>query len=113
MELIHDLLVLLHLVGFAALFGGAFVQLKGPARLVNAAMVHGALTQLVTGLLLVGLAEMGDGQVNHLKVGIKLAVLVVIALLVFTNRRKEALPDGQFWAILGLTLANTAVAVLV
>ena len=55
----------------------------------------------------------GDGQVNHLKVGIKLAVLVVIAVLVFTNRRKEALPDGQFWAILGLTLANTAVAVLV
>ena len=84
-----------------------------PVRLVNAAMVHGALTQLVTGLLLVGLAEMGDGQVNHLKVGIKLAVLVVIAVLVFTNRRKEALPDGQFWAILGLTLANTAVAVLV
>lgn len=113
MELIHDLLVLLHLVGFAALFGGAFVQLKGPTRLVNAAMVHGALTQLVTGLLLVGLAEMGDAPVNHLKVGIKLAVLVVIAVLVFTNRRKEALPDGQFWAILGLTLANTAVAVLV
>ena len=57
MELIHDLLVLLHLVGFAALFGGAFVQVKGPSRAVNAAMVHGVLTQLITGLLLVGLAD--------------------------------------------------------
>lgn len=113
MELIHGLLVLLHLVGFAALFGGAFVQIKGPSRTVNAAMVHGSLTQLVTGVLLVGLAEMGDGDVNHVKIAVKLTVLVVIAVLVFMNRRKEALPDGQFWSILGLTLVNTAVAVLV
>lgn len=76
-------------------------------------MVHGSLTQLVTGILLVGLAEMGDGDVNHVKIAVKLTVLVVIAVLVFMNRRKEALPDGQFWSILGLTLVNTAVAVLV
>ncbi len=56
---------------------------------------------------------MGDGPVNHVKIGVKLPVLVVIAVLVFMNRRKEALPDGQFWSILGLTLVNTAVAVLV
>ncbi|MBB1514083.1 hypothetical protein [Tessaracoccus sp. MC1627] len=113
MELIHDVLVLLHFVGFAALFGGAFVQVKGPSRAVNAAMVHGVLTQLVTGLLLVGLAEMGDGEVNHLKVGIKLAVVVVIAVFVFMNRKKETLSDGQFWGILGLTLLNVVVAVFV
>lgn len=113
MELIHDLLLLLHFVGFAALFGGAFVQVKGPSRVVNAAMVHGVLTQLVTGLLLVGLAEMGDGEVNHVKVGIKLAVLVAVAVLVFMNRKKDALGGAQFWSIFGLTLVNTAVAVLV
>jgi hypothetical protein len=113
MELIHGILVLLHLVGFASLFGGAFVQIKGPSRSVNAAMVHGALTQLVTGVLLVGLAEMADVDVNHIKIAVKLTLLVVIAVLVFMNRRKESLPDAQFWAILGLTLVNTAVAVLV
>ena len=113
MELIHDVLVLLHFVGFAALFGGAFVQVKGPSRAVNAAMVHGVLTQLITGLLLVGLAEMGDAEVNHLKVGIKLAVVVVIAVFVFMNRKKETLSDGQFWGILGLTLLNVVVAVFV
>lgn len=113
MDLIRDLLVLLHFVGFGALFGGAFVQVKGPSRVVNAAMVHGAITQLVTGVLLVGMAEMADEQVNHLKVGIKLAIMVAVGVLVFVNRRKDALGAAQFWSILGLTLVNTAVAVLV
>lgn len=113
MEFLRDLLVLVHFVGFAALFGGAFVQVKGPGRVVNAAMVHGALTQLVTGLLLVGLAEMGDADVNHMKVGIKLVVLLVVGALVFLGRRRDPLPAGWFWGILGLTLLNAAVAVFV
>ncbi|MHA6511165.1 hypothetical protein [Tessaracoccus sp. Z1128] len=113
MDILRDLLLLLHFVGFAALFGGAFVQIKGPGRSVNAAMVHGVLTQLVTGLLLVGIAEMGDADVNQVKVGIKLAVVVVIAALVFVNRRKRALSDAQFWGIFGLTFVNAAVAVFV
>lgn len=111
MEIVSHLVLLLHFVGFAALFGGAFVQLKGPTRSVNAAMLHGAITQLVTGLLLVGFLEMGDGSVNHAKVAVKAVVLIVIFVLVLVNRKKQELPSGQFWAILGLTLANAAVAV--
>ncbi len=114
MEIVHDLLLLLHFVGFAALFGGAFVQIKGPVRVVNSAMVHGALTQLVTGLLLVGLGEMNpDVDVNHVKIGIKLAVLIVVTVLVFMGRKRDPLPGGWFWAIGGLTLANAAIAVFV
>jgi FtsH-binding integral membrane protein len=111
MDLLHSLLVLLHLVGFAALFGGAFVQLKASPRVVNTAMLHGAYTQVVTGLLLVGLAEMGDGPVNHAKIAVKTLVLVAILVLILTNRRREAVPNGAFWGIFGLTLANAAVAV--
>lgn len=111
MEIVHNLVLLLHFVGFAALFGGAFVQMKGPVRTVNPAILHGAITQLVTGVLLVGFLEMGDGDVNHMKVGLKLAVLVVIFALVLMNRKKDNIPAGQFWAIFGLTLANAAIAV--
>lgn len=111
MEILHNLLVLLHFVGFAALFGGAFVQMKGPTRVVNPAMFHGALTQLVTGLLLVGLAEMGDGSVNNVKIGVKLVVLIVIMVLVVMNRKKDNVAAGAFWSILALTLANAAIAV--
>ena len=111
MDIVHNLFVFLHLVGFAALFGGAFVQMKGPKRIVNPAMFHGALTQLVTGIVLVVIDEMGPEPVNHMKIGIKLLVLIVIMVLVILNRKKSRVPDGAFWAIFGLTLANAAIAV--
>ena len=111
MDILYNVFVLLHFVGFAALFGGAFVQMKGPQRIVNAAMFHGALTQIVTGIVLLGLLEMGDDPVNHMKLGIKFLVLVVITVLVIMNRKKDNVGNGAFWAIFGLTLANAAIAV--
>ncbi len=111
MDILYNVFVLLHFIGFAALFGGAFVQMKGPRRIVNAAMFHGALTQIVTGIVLLGLLEMGDDPVNHMKLGIKFLVLVVITVLVIMNRKKDNAPNGAFWAIFGLTLANAAIAV--
>lgn len=117
MEILRDVFLLLHLVGFAALFGGAFVQLRSDRRVVNAAMLHGSLTQLVTGLVLVGTAEMramsSDMQVNHLKIGVKVLVLLVILVLVLTGRKKEQLSGGVYWAIFSLALLDAAVAVFV
>lgn len=110
-DITYNIFVLLHFVGFAALFGGAFTQVKGPKRIVNPAMFHGALTQLVTGIVLVVMGEFSDYDVNHMKIGIKLLVLIVIMVLVLMNRKKTNVPNGTFWAIFGLTLANAAIAV--
>jgi hypothetical protein len=49
MSFLHDVLALLHLVGFAALFCGFFTQLRAAQPVITMAMLHGALTQLVTG----------------------------------------------------------------
>jgi hypothetical protein len=78
-------------------------------------MFHGALTQLVTGLLLVGMAEtlVEDEEVNHMKVGLKLLILLVITGLVWANRKKDSIPTGLWAAIGGLTLANVVIAVFV
>ena len=114
MEFLFNLALLFHFIGFAALFGGAFVQAKGPRRIINPAMFHGALTMLVTGLLLVGVWELGsfrDGDPNHLKIGIKFLVLVGVFVFVLINRKKDNVPAGQFWAIAGLTALNAAIAV--
>lgn len=111
MDLVRDLLVFLHFIGLAALFGGLFTQLKSAPRVVNAAMWHGALTQVVTGLLLVGVLEMDDADVNNAKIGVKLVVALVIAALILVNRKKQTLPDGLFFGLLGLTALNIAVAV--
>ncbi|NLE97877.1 MAG: hypothetical protein GX596_07805 [Propionibacterium sp.] len=113
MEFLRLLLLLLHLVGFAALFGGAFVQLKGPKRVINPAMWHGALTMLVSGLLLVGALEMGGADVNHMKIGIKLVVMIAVFVMVLLQRKKEAVSPGMFFAIFGLTFVNAAIAVFV
>lgn len=113
MEILRDVLLLLHLIGFAALFGGAFVQLKSPMRSINPAMWHGALTMLVSGLLLVAVNEMRDADLNHVKVGIKLVVLLVIFGCVLAQRSKEQVSNGIFFTIFGLTFLNAAIAVFV
>lgn len=111
MDLLRDALLFLHFIGLAALFGGLFVQVKARPRVVNSAMFHGILTQLVTGLLLVGVLEAGDDEVDNVKVGVKLLVALVIGALVLVNRKKQALPDGLYLGLMGLTALNIAVAV--
>jgi hypothetical protein len=111
MEILRDVLVFLHFIGLAALFGGLFVQLKADPRVVNNAMLHGVLTQLVTGLLLVGILEGLDEEVNNAKIGVKLVVALVIAVLVFANRKKPAIPNGLYVGLLALTVLNIGIAV--
>jgi hypothetical protein len=113
MDLVKDVLVFLHFIGFAALFGGLFVQVKSSPRVVNNAMFHGILTQLVTGLAIVGVLEADAADVNHAKVGVKLLVALVIGVLIFVNRKRESLANGLFFGLLGLTALNVAVAVFV
>ncbi len=111
MDFVHDLLLFFHFIGLAALFGGLFVQVKADPRVVNNAMLHGILTQLVTGVLLVGVLEADDAaEVNHAKIGVKLVIALVIGVLVWANRRKT-LANGLYLGLLGLTVLNIAVAV--
>ena len=111
METVRDALLVIHLLGMAALFGGAFVQIKDEVVVVNAAMLHGALTQVVSGILLVGVIEGQDDPIDHTKVAVKFAVALVIALLCWVNRRKESIPRGLFYAIIVLTVVNICIAV--
>ncbi|MFM8895608.1 MAG: hypothetical protein ACKOE2_09595 [Actinomycetales bacterium] len=114
MQIVYDLLVILHFIGLASLLGGFLVQMSSAEKGVNPAMLHGALTQLVTGLLMVGLIESGavDEEANMTKISVKLAIAVIITVLAFVGRRKQP-PQVALWAIIGaLTLVNVAIAVL-
>ncbi|MDH4354283.1 MAG: hypothetical protein OEW41_09910 [Actinomycetota bacterium] len=111
MELVEKSLLVLHFVGLASLLGGFLVQARSRPRQVNPAMFHGALTQLVTGLLLVGVLQGMDEPVNNAKIGVKLLVLALILALVVANRKKDAVPDGVWGAIGGLTVLNIVLAV--
>ena len=112
MQIAYQILVLLHLIGFAALFGGVLVQLRSKEPEVNAAMLYGSLTLLITGLALVWLEELGPDPVNYLKIATKLVVTALIVLLVLKNRKFAAIPRGLWGLIGGLTLTTAVVAVL-
>lgn len=114
MEIVRDVFLVLHFVGLASLLGGFLVQMKPRTKVVNAAMLHGALTQLVTGVGLVGLAyALGNGDdVDNAKIGVKLLVLLVIGALVLLGRRRDNVSTGVWGAIGGLTLLNIVVAVV-
>jgi hypothetical protein len=110
-DFLEKALLFVHLVGMAALLGGGLVQVRAPSRRVSRAMVDGALTQVVSGLLLVGVLEGQDEDVDNAKIAVKFAVGLVVAVLVWINRRKAEIPTGLFVGIVALTLSNVAVAV--
>jgi hypothetical protein len=107
MEILKHFLEFLHFLGFSGLIGGALAQIRAPEKTVSRVMMDGAWTQLATGLLLVGVNE---PDVNHAKVGIKLLALLVIVYFLFTNRKKK-LENNAFFAVLGLSIFNMALAI--
>ncbi|MEU0392850.1 hypothetical protein ABZ208_08780 [Streptomyces sp. NPDC006208] len=115
MDVLINVFVALHIIGIASLLGGFLTQMKamgaGTARFTPA-MLHGALTMLITGVALVGLNQADDQPVNNLKIGIKLAVLVVILALVYVKRDEEKVDKAVFGAVGGLTVANIFIATL-
>jgi hypothetical protein len=112
MDVAYNLILIVHFIGLASVVGGFLVQMKSAEKGVNPAMWHGALTQLVTGVLLVGLAEMQDFDVDHAKIGVKLVVTIVITVLAFIGRKKP-LPQVGLWGAIGaLSIANIVIAVL-
>ena len=111
MEFLNNLLLVIHLLGMAALFGGAFVQIRDSVKVVNTSMLYGAITQVVSGILLVGVLEGRDEPVDHTKIGVKLAVALIVGLLCWANRAKDKVPDGVFFGVVLLTVANVCIAV--
>ena len=112
MEIAGRLVVLVHLIGFAALLGGLLVQLRSAYPEVNAAMLLGAWTELLSGVALVALLVAGHGDVPYAQLSVKLVLTLVLVLLVGVNRKFSSIPRG-LWALLtALSLINAGVSVL-
>lgn len=115
MNFLYNLLVVLHFIGLASLIGGWLVQMRARGeRHISLAMLHGVLTLLVTGILLVGLAsgvETLDRDVDNMRALVKLVVALVVAVLVWVNRRRQSIPDGLYFVIGLLSIANVVIAV--
>lgn len=121
MELLYNVFTVLHFVGWAIVLGGYLASLRTPG--LYRGVFHGAATALVAGILMVGVAEMGevwgDDGPSMAKIGVKLTVALVITVLAFVAKRQGSKADngtgavnpGLKHAIGALTLVNIVVAV--
>jgi hypothetical protein len=113
MEILKNVILALHIIGVAALLGGVLYQIRaireGTARVLPA-ILHGAWTMLLTGVLLVGLQYPLGHEVNNVKIAVKLAVLVAIIVIALVHRKREKLAGWVLPALGGLTVANILIA---
>ncbi|WP_010541737.1 hypothetical protein [Dietzia alimentaria] len=116
MDIVFNIVLILHFIGLAGIIGGWLATIKAPH--VNKAILHGAIIQVVTGLILVVMREFEDGfELNHMKIGIKLLVAIVILVVAIIGVRKEARAQGSTATLAHvagvLGIVNVAIAVLV
>lgn len=113
MDVVYNLLLVLHLLGWAIVLGATLVAFRQPT--VFNGSLHGILTALVTGVAMVGLgsADVAGPEPNNTKIAIKLVIALVVAVLVWRGIRKsDAVTTGYLGAVAVLTVANVAIAVL-
>ena len=112
MQVTHQLLVLAHLIGFAALLGGVLAQTRHVEPEVTGSMLWGGWTQLVTGVTLVVLALATGGSVAWVPVTVKLVTTLFLVLVLVRNSRFLSIPRG-LWGLIGvLTLVDACLSVL-
>jgi len=115
MEILREIVVLVHLVGFATLFGAWVVEAVARRLRFTRLMEWGLAIAGVAGLALA--APWGISyQLDYVKLGTKLVILLVIGALLgigsARQRRSGSVPPALFWLVGVLTLANAAIALL-
>ena len=116
MEILRSVVVLLHIVGFAVIFGAWVAEAAARRYATTRVMDYGVLLSLLTGLALAAPWPAGIA-LNYPKIGIKLVILVILGGLVgMGNARQrrtgQGAPRWLFVAVGVLALAAAAIAVL-
>ncbi len=116
-KIFYEVLVVVHLIGIAAIAHGFFSQMRSATKGITVTMLHGASTQLLTGVLMVGLRESGkvtgEHDLNMSIVGLKLLVVLVILGACVVGKRAQG-DARKYWATVGaLTLVNIVFAMFV
>ncbi|MDY6809697.1 MAG: Fe-S protein [Actinomycetota bacterium] len=116
MDLLRNVVVFLHIVGFAITFGAWTAEAAARRFGFTRLMEYGLLLSLVTGLALAAPWPAGI-ELNYAKIGVKLAILLVLgAVLGMGSARQrrtgQPVPRAMFLAAGLLSLAAAAIAVL-
>lgn len=121
MSIVFAVVMAVHFVSVAAVVGGWFANFKAPT--VTTSQWLGAIGVLASGLVLAALVSipavreaMGwGGSADHMKLGIKAAVALVVFVAALIGRRKintgKSVGKGVAHAVGGMALINILVAV--
>lgn len=126
MELVRDITLITHFFGLAMIIGPFLIQMRAHTGYAFSWVLAGGIVQLVTGLLLTGLAEMRladdpDMSLDHTKIAVKtvFALVIFVVALIAYRRQKRVAPGATQRSLLPLlhvagafAIANLFIAVL-
>lgn len=112
MSAINTVAYAIHLLSVLGILALLLLQWNKSPRKLNPGILHAGLTALVAGIVLVGLhnSVKPDEELNHIKVGVKFIILLVILVLGYTNVKKQELTKNVWVTMLGLTITNIVIA---
>jgi hypothetical protein len=112
MSAINTVAYAVHLLSVLGILALLLLQWNKSPRKLNPGILHAGLTALVAGIVLVGLHNnvKPDEELNHIKVGVKFIILLVILVLGYTNVKKQELTKNVWVTMLGLTITNIVIA---
>jgi hypothetical protein len=112
MELLRNILLLLHLAGMA----GILISLIKTRTKIATGLVHSALLATIA---LVGIRyplhssdPMKWPLPDNAKIGMKLTFVLIILALAFANKKKESISSNVWAWIAALTIGNIIIAVV-
>lgn len=108
MTFLTTVFLILHLIGAAAILGGAIRQWFG-SRAVSPLIVWAARIQFLTGLVLAGLVSSGDHPPSVAWMATKLIVALAVVGVAESNRKKDV-ASRAVALIFALTTVNIIVA---
>jgi hypothetical protein len=126
MELVRDITLIVHFFGLAMIIGPFLIHLRAHTGYAFSWVLTGGSVQLVTGLVLTGLAEMRladdpEMSVDHTKIAVKtvLVLVIFIVALIAYRRQKKMAPGATQRSLLpllhvagALAISNVIIAVL-
>jgi hypothetical protein len=100
-EILRDVFLITHFVGLAMIIGPFLIQMRAHTGYAFGWVLAGGITQLVSGLVLTGLAEMRlaavpDMSLDHTKIAVKLILgLIIFVVALIAWLRQRAIPQGE------------------
>lgn len=116
MEFLFNLLLFLHFVGLAGALGGFLAQLRSAEKGITPLMLHGALTQWVTGVLMTVMFAASWYEAENWTDGrhkweAKFLVATVIAVVALLGWRTKLNPRTAWILVGALEVVNVLLAV--